>query len=404
MILISFLIAIVSISLSAWIDWKHRSPFFMLWPLSFLFFYIPLLFYWFEGGYSRYTIFEAFLYSSLCNLFYFFGVLISVRVFSFKGLTVTGLNLKPTKAKDLFIIIGIFAIPAILIINGVSLERILSSTLADKRELSYWYLISVLIASFVIPQAVYSVKNKKKLLTLGVVGVLILVSLYFRSRSMLVLFCLPAGYYLLMFTKSGGFKLFIMGLIAFFLSVFLKVIRYQGELRDGLNLSNWNDSFYYIMNEQFSSGDFSISKVFLSIIEDCSAQSWCGSFSFFAKFLSNFGLFSKERTVEYQLYDYYVTSGVGGSLHPTSYGFSYADFGGFLGAMFFLLLALYRVLVDKFLMGSPRNFAYVGFVMYFVLFFSRGSVYNGFMLLSVALLFEFLVSRGGLFLIKRRLR
>lgn len=401
MILASLILSIGSVFAAAFLDWKQKSPFFMLWPLGVLFFYLPLVVYWLDGEYPDYVIFEAFLYSSLCNFAYIVGVSLAAFLAPSNAASITGLNVFPSRAKDIVIVTAILAVPLILIMNGVSVQRILGSTLSDKRELSSWYLIIILIASFLIPQIVYSVKNKKIWMTLGIALIFLMVALYFRSRSILVLLCLPVGYYFLMFTKSGGVKIFLLGVIAFFLSVILKVVRYQGELRDGLDFSQWGESFRYVMSEQFASGDFSISKVFLSVIQDCSVQAWCGSMSFFNKVASNLGLYPKENTIEYELYDFYVQSGVGGSLHPTGYGFSYADFGGFGGVILFLLLAFYRAIIHKVLMGSNRNFAYLGFIMYFVLFFSRGSVYNSFMLLSLAAIFEVMIA-WGLFLLSKR--
>ncbi len=387
-----FIAGVLSLALAAYLDWKQRSPLLMLWPLNFLFFYLPLIVYWSYEEYHDYVMIEALSYSIFCNLAYFLTAFLLTCVFKNSYLTVCGVNFESSKFKDYLILGAALSIPLIFLLNGVGVSQILSSTLSDKRELSSWYLISILISSFLFPQIIYAIKNKKKFLIFLIVFVFLLVSLYFRSRSILVLMCLPAGYYIVRFTNFGIVKVLLLGGGAFLLSSVLKVIRYQGELKEGLNVSNWGGAFMDVIKSLFASGDFSIVKVFLQMIPDCKTSSWCGTYSFVSKFFSNFGLSPETRTIEYTLYDNYVESGVGGSLHPTGYGFSYGDAGGYLGVLFFVGLAIFRIFINRFLMNSERNYAYLGYVMYFTLFFSRGSVYNSFMLLGVALFMEALIS------------
>lgn len=86
-------------------------------------------------------------------------------------------------------------------------------------------------------------KQKDKISVSIVLAVFVLVLLFFRSRSVLSYIALPIAFYILYNTKHGLFKLSLFGVCAYFFSQLVKVIRYQGSLSDGLDISRWGESF-----------------------------------------------------------------------------------------------------------------------------------------------------------------
>jgi len=390
---VAVLACIFSILPCLWIEWKDKSPFLMIWVLNFLFVYFPLITYWLDGGFPKYLLFEAFVFIAVCQLSYFvFLVLLKLAFCDGKLSSNFRLNLKSTRKKDILIILVALSIPFILLCNGISVAALLESTLADKRSLSLWYLTILIASSFLFPHVIYTVSNKKWFLFFLTLSVFILVLLYFRSRSILVFMFLPIGFYLLFSNRRGLIWSFLIGCGVYVIAQVVKIIRYQGTLENGLNPSNWSSTAEQVISENVSRGDLSIVSVFLNVIDDCATASYCGNWSFATKLFSTMGIVGGgDKTIEYTLYDHYIGSGMGGSLHPTCFGFAYADGGGFWGIFFFLFLAMLRVSIQKSLLSTPRNLAYLGFVMYFVVFFSRGSVYNSFILVLFAFLCEILI-------------
>src|SRR5690554_5033481 len=100
-----FIAGVLSLALAAYLDWKQRSPLLMLWPLNFLFFYLPLIVYWSYGEYHDYVMIEALSYSIFCNLAYFLTAFLLTCVFKNSYLTVYGVNFESSKFKD-YLILG----------------------------------------------------------------------------------------------------------------------------------------------------------------------------------------------------------------------------------------------------------------------------------------------------------
>lgn len=381
----------LSIAPCLWLEWKDKSPFLLIWLLNFLFVYLPLTMFWFNGDFPKYLLFEAFVFIAACQLSYFiFLLLFKVAFNNGQWSPPFRLNLKSDTKKDILIIGVALAIPFILLCNGVSVADLLESTWADKRSLSLWYLAILYASAFLFPNVMYAFINKKWLLLLLILFVFMLVLLYFRSRSILIYMFLPIGYYLIFFNKRGLIWSFIMGCGVYCIAQIVKIIRYQGTLMQGLNLTNWSSTAGQVALENISKGDLSIASVFLFAIEDCAKSTyWCGDWSIPGKLLSKFGIITGvQKTIEYNLYDFYIGTEVGGSLHPTCFGVAYADGGAYWGIAYFIFLALLRVSIDKVLLPSYNNLIYMGFIMDFVVFFSRGSVYNALILLMVAFIIE----------------
>ena len=385
-------------------EWKNQSPFVMLWLLLIAFAFMPLMGIYFEGNGQNYSIAVASVFISVYNIIYLCVCLvIDFSYQSYNKKHTYALDLEISNKKSTLLALTAISIPLVLVLNGLDVNALLDSTLADKRSLTTWYLIIIILSCSLFPGLIYSTHNKKNILTIVISFVFIIIALYFRSRSMLVMLLLPIGYYFLFSARHGLIKLTILGIIAFIASQILKIIRYQGSLRDGLNIFNWGDTSEYVMSNSLESGDLSIVRVFLQITEDCGTKLICGEWSLIIKYLSKINLVDPiKSTFEYYLYDTYIESGVNGSLHPTAYGFAYGDGGQYFGVIYFFMLPFLRLFILKILIETNRNLFYIGFVMYFILYFSRGSVYNALTLLLIPMIIELCI-RIFLFIFSRKM-
>ncbi|MGQ1273465.1 O-antigen polymerase [Acinetobacter baumannii] len=386
---LSLFLAFISSLPCIYVDWKAKSPMFLFWLLNIPFVYIPFYFFIENRTFYESTFIEAANFIVLCNILYF-GLFI---LFSKTNKKYT-LDLQPTKTKDFTILAVSGVIPLILLFNGVDVQAFLESNLTSKRDLGSWYLVLLGLSAFLFSQFIYVYKNKKKILGVIIFLIFLLILFYFRSRSIIGLFFLPLFFYILFFNKEKRYILFLMVPLIFIMSQFVKAVRYQGSLNNSLDAGVVSDSFSDILAKNFTSGDLSIISVYFKTIEQCNVSLWCGEFTFFQKILSKLYFWSFEgKTVEYNLYDYLVESGVGGSLHPTSYGYAYADAAGWLGFIYFVILFFSRFLIHNVLLTSKYSYLYFGFIFYFILFFSRGSVYNGFIFLILVVGLDVVLNR-----------
>lgn len=382
MVYISLFTALISSVPCLYMDWRGKSPMVLFWLLNIPFVYLPFYFFTQESTFDLATLTTAGLFIALCNLTY------TVLFFIYPDTKKYELDLSVNKSRDLFVCITGLLILSVLFFNGVDLNSFLASNLASKRDLGSWYLIVLALSALLFSQTIYLYNRKSISLWLYVVSIFLLILLYFRSRSIIGMFFLPLFFYILFFDKSKRYLLVIAIPLIFLLAQLIKAIRYQGSISNSLE-GGVQGSLTEILGKNFTSGDLSIISVYFKSIESCNVSTWCGNFTFFQKVLSKFYFWSfEEKTIEYQLYDSFIESGVGGSLHPTSYGYAYADGGGFLGIIYFIVLFLSRVSIHKILLLSRYNYLYFGFIMYFILFFSRGSIYNGFIFLLLVVLID----------------
>lgn len=397
MIYIAIILAIVFSAWPFFVDYKDKSPFVLLWPLNFIFVLLPVVTNYFIGTYSTEVILEALFFYIVCNFLY------CMTVIFLKGLStgfqfstsVQNFDISPSRKKDSIVYACAALMILIFIVNGISIDRILSSTLSDKRDLSIWYLLILYLAAYLFPYTLYAYFNKKRLMFFGLMCLYCLILLYFRSRSILAFVFLSFLYYILFWVRRGYVYILTLGVTVLILSQVLKVIRYQGALREGLSIERISDGITAVImgNLDSGSGDLSIANVFLDIVRDHQTAFWSGGWLLIVKFFGRFLGYDGSRTIEYVLWDNYYAAGINGSLHPTGYGYFFADAGGFVGAIFFILLAFLRLFVQRLMIGV-NPVAYLGFVMYFVLFFSRGSVYNGTMILLVGVTLGFLLNKA----------
>jgi hypothetical protein len=386
MISLLFIIAGFLTFVPFYIDFKSRSPFVLLWLLNFVFVFLPIFVnYVSNSNYSEKVIQESLLFYSACNLIYTLVVL-----FVFKGdkyLKIVDFPLGSYNHTIYLIYIAILVIIITFIASGVSFNRVINSTLEDKRELGGAQLVIIFFISFLSPYVIWLLKEKKYKTFLAIILIYLIILLYYRSRSILSFMLLPLAYYFFIWGRKGKIKLVVLGGLAYFISQIIKVIRYQGALTNGLSYDVIANNLPTIIKSNFEEGrgDLSIGTIYLNVVRDYSEGIVFGNFTIIEKFLSKFFPFINEpRTIEYLLWDFYYDFGNGGgSLHPTCYGVAYGD-GAWYGIIYFIILAFLRSYIQIIIIMT-KDLKMLGFTMYFILFFSRGSIYNGFIFMFIPL-------------------
>lgn len=368
---------------------RDKSPFVFLWLIGYILIIFPVLIH----DYPDYVIQTVFLFYVLSILTYLiFAIFLRWTFISNKRIIgIVDFQTQISKFDQVFIVFAVVTIILILIYNNLNIVSILYSGWLAKREMKGISSLAIifLIAS-ISPYIVACFYNRKWLYLTLIFFSVIIILLFFRSRAILGLVFLPIGYYLFYNVKKGRVLLIILGCIGFLFSFLIKIIRYQGSLENGLNTETITETLPNIIESEFSkgNGDLYVGNFFYKIVEDESKSPL-----YFAKFTipNKFAGFllldrSSDKTIEYLLYDYYILPGISGSLHPTGFGVAYGDTGGFIGILYFIVLAFLRVVLHFFLNLLKDN-KLIGFTMSFVLFFARGSVYNSLILLIVAFLF-----------------
>ena len=395
MIQLLFFMALVSTIIPLRIEIKDKSPFFLLWLFNIIFVLLPLYVNNWGGLYSERTLIIALLYYLLANIIYtislsLFRVFKKYRGYSIEIISFPLTSYKHTGSFVLFLILGIVLV---FLSEGISFSRFYSSNLTDKRNLGGVQILLVLFLSCLAPFSIFYFLKKQKIKAFAIFFIFLVILLYFRSRSLLSLLFLPIAYYVFFWVKRGKGLLVFFGAFVYLISQVVKVIRYQGALSDGLSYKVIKEQLPVIIESNFKvgTGDLSIVEFYIRVIEDYYSAYWSGNWLFFKKFFNLFIPGTENiKTIEYELWDYYFSFGTNGSMHPTLYGYSYAD-GGIFGVLFFVFLAFSRVHINT-LINNTKDVRILGIVMYFVLFASRGSLYNSFILLFSTLSLWYIAS------------
>lgn len=383
MYILAFLIAIALAIWTGKLEFQHRHVTFMLWPLSIVFLYLPMIIFAFNGQeYLKNGIYNIFSFISLCNLAYLFSFLLLRSKF------ISPMNYKQVSDQSYqkYIMIGLLFSAAILILlSDLSIYRVLQSDLKDKQSLGLLYLLFIFIICLLGGQVIASLENRNYSLLIISSILSIFLMMYFRSRSIIAVFIFSYLYYYLWVRNGSIYKVALIGVASGFLATALKAIRYQGELSNITDFSKLKNTFIFIFENLLETGDLSIHKYLYFIFENCSTLSFCFKYSNAQKLISHTQLVSAPDTLfEYALYDVYAEQGVGGSLHPSIYGIAYGDNGYLLGILFMFALGLFCFAVSR--LCNSRNFYYfIGFISYYVTFVSRGSFYNATVLLLVGI-------------------
>lgn len=393
-----FLIALVFLSWLAcvYIDYKDKNPFFFLWMLLILFVYIPLLVNFNMAVIDIEITNSILFFSFLSQTTYVFSSIFFLGLFN-KG--VIRLNRKEISINNLgklpiyTMYLGSLFVFIIFLINGIGYSELMSATFLTKREIGSSSLFILIVSAVVLAQSYFIFKSKSLIHISYYLFFFAVVILFYKSRSIIILGLLPLLYYLLFLSKSKKYLIFIalVAPIILLATQFLRALRYQGALVN-LDIDRLMEDVSQNMKLLFVEGDFSVINIYFNIIRDCDFVNWCGDFTLIQSIAGLMTTLSGVKTLEYYLYDYYVSPGSNGSLHPTLFGFFYGDFGGYLGFLFFILIGLLRSYISTFVINSKFYFLFIGFAMYFTLFMARGSVYNSFVFMVMALLLLFILN------------
>lgn len=389
-LIILIILTIISWSACVFMDFFDRNPFLFIWVLSLFFVYIPL-YVSFKLELIGINVVNIVLISAILSHFvYIISALFFLGLFNNGKYRVKRDIVERSDEKKSMVVmyLGIFLVFIIFIINGIGISEIMNATFLTKRELGNSSLLILITSSVVLAQSYHVIKSKNVLNIVFYSVFFIVIVAYYKSRSIIILALLPLIYYLIFFTKKKKYKIgvLIVGPLILIGSQLLRSLRHQGSLLN-FDSDRLFVDFYSSISNIFIEGDFAVINVYFNIIRDCDSAHWCGDFTLIQSLLGLLTQLQGTKTLEYYLYDYYIAAGFNGSLHPTFLGFLYGDTGGFIGCTFFMFLGFLRSYISKFILDTSYFFLFIGFVMYFSLFFTRGSVYNSlvFLLMSIAI-------------------
>lgn len=386
----------ISWSLCIYLDYKGKSPFFFLWMLLIVFIYLPLLVNYNLNNVSLDSAVVILFFAVMSQLTYFFssiffGGLLNKGKFIILKEDFNKFNLGNMPVYTMYF--GVLLVFFLLYLNGIGYSELMNATFLTKREIGFYNLLILIVSAVVLAQSYFIFKTKNIFHIFVYLFFFLVVVLFYKSRSILILGLLPLLYYLIFVNKNKKYLTYVLVVLPlFFISAqFLRALRFQGAL-NSFDIGRLIDDVKYNLAVIFIEGDFSVINVFFNIIRDCSQVNWCGDYTLVKSIVGVVTQLDGVKTLEYYLYDYYVSPGSNGSLHPTLFGFMYGDFGGLIGFIFFIFLGFLRSYISNYIMGNKYFFIFIGFSMYFVLFMARGSVYNSLIFLFFSFFLIFLLS------------
>lgn len=378
-----------------YVDYKDKNPIIFLWMLLIIFVYLPL--------YVNYNL--GYIELPTVNIILFFAFMSCVTYFLsnifFRGIMGNGIlrlerriDFIDPGSKPIYVLyLGSFLVYIIFIFNGIGYSELMSASFLTKREIGIGSLLILIISAITLAQSYFIFKTKNIIHILYYFIFFGIIIAFYKSRSIIILGLLPLMYYMFFWNRNK--KLLLLSIlfapIILLTTQMLRALRYQGSLVnfDFNKLILDTSSNLKLL---FLEGDFAVINVFFNIIRDCHNVNWCGDFTLLKSLAGLLTSLSGVKTLEYYLYDYYVNPGLNGSLHPTLFGFLYGDFGGYFGFLFFIFLGFISACISKYFLTSRFFFLFNGFVMYFVLFMARGSVYNSLIFIILAFVILFLIT------------
>jgi len=380
LITFSFLFALSNVA-CFYIDYKQRHPFLFIWAFNIPFVVIPFFYSVFFSGVNYDVLINAILFSTLCNVVYLASTLslLKAGVFGFRCFDLQSIDSKLNYFYGKFWLVFTLALLTIIIIlfyPNYSASRGGSLQLATMYSMMF---MSSFLYLFYI--------KKSRLLWLVVISCVFFL-VVFKSRGALAYVVIP----LMFIYIAKGIDLKKMAYliaIAIFLLLLVVVIKsFRWISNDGGGgVIQILDTSLYIFSVLFTKGELALINNFYDVYETCGAsQSFCYNWTVINKFFV--ARFTGEPTLNaaYLIWNFIKgTYNVGGSLHSLSYGVAFFD-GGWLGVIYFIFLAFLRMLIFI-LMKNKYSLMFLGPVLYFTLFFSRGSLYNSLMPLVVCFMF-----------------
>jgi oligosaccharide repeat unit polymerase len=381
-------------TLMFFVELKDKSLFFLIWPILLGFTAVPILReYLIHPNHQPNNITFALVVAVLFNSCYM-AVYFLTRSSSRQKLPKEGLyRTEFTVSNPIYILAGIvFFLVAVLTVSGLGVVEITESTWKDKGELGFFAVLVLYATSLLSGLLCKMLDDRRYVLAFLSALIILAVVVFFRTRSLIAMAAISMVIYAIMARGFSVAWLIPMFALVFISSIALRALRFMGSLNNA-TWQGFQHNMAASLDSIFESGDLSIYRVYLQIIDQCDVTISCFELSYFTS-LGRFLGFETIPRFEYVLYDTLVQAGVGGSLHPTAYGIAYGDFGIAGGALFFGLLPLFHSAINKFALAG-RFFVIIGFVSPYIVFLPRGSIYNSASLLIVGVILSYFFARRG---------
>jgi hypothetical protein len=371
------------------VEYKHKSPFIIVWLALIVVFFIPhsgdiILG---EFHYKSSTYEEASLFSlgfNLVYLFFRFFLLKKINILQYDPACETNAFILPYLEKLFFLVSGSFI--GLIVFQGYSLMEV---TWTERRLASGGItLILAYLWNIATVPIIYSLITRKYFKSAIFSIIFAIVILILRTRSFLVPVLFPFLIYAIYLPANFSKKIIgiaISSIIIIISVIVLIQIRYMGSLNEFVNSGATpilESSIYYITQKK---GELSLRDGlyhFLEIENKFGALGQGVTYKRIAM-LPLASSFSAGLKPPDLMYDMALAMGAqlnGASFHPTLYGDAYANFGwlGFLLGSFYAFVASG---LDCILQWSRRwkiQLLLLSPFCYLYVFVARGSVYNGF--------------------------
>lgn len=364
------------------LDYDAKHPFLMIWLYNIPFVVIPGVYAIYFSTYDLKVVSAFFIFSSLCQLVYLGSSLLMPST------KLKYHHIKKVNTQDFrFVAFFCFYIPLFLsailfILNFPSFVDSRGSYL----QMFYAYSIMYLVGFW------YYFKSKSKIYVFIIFLIFSFQILVFKSRGSFSYIVMPFVFFMVSRGISFKviFKLFSIVTVLFFCIIILKSYRWASN-SGGANLSILIDGFFYIFSVLFTKGELSLINHAFFVFDLCSGDDYiCNQATTVDKLIASRFFDYSVSGAAYQIWDLITHQyGVGGSLHSLSYGVAFFDLK-YYGVLYFLALSFMRLLTS-YILTINYGLLIIGPLMYFCLFFSRGSVYNSIVpfLISVFLFFCF---------------
>lgn len=374
---LSLLFFVLTLSFSFFMDYKVKHPFLMIWLYNIPFVVLPGIYAVYNSTYPSSTINGFFLFAAFCQLVYcFLALLLPQHNNSFIVKDVT-LNSELKLVAPICFYIPLILTVILILLNYPNLVKSRGGSL----QIIYAYSIMYLVGFW------YFYKSKSKVYTFLIILILLFQILVFKSRGSFAYIVMPFVFFSI--CRGLNFKALIwLALISVsLLSLVIMLKSYRWASNSGaVDVELLSSGFMYIMSVLFTKGELALINHSFFVYEICTGNSpICGQATLIDKlFASRISDYNVEGAA-YQIWDRVTGQiGVGGSLHSLSYGVAFFDLK-YLGVFYFVALALLRALIS-FILPVSYGLLVIGPLMYFCLFFSRGSVYNSLVPLVVSLI------------------
>lgn len=368
-----------------YIDYKQNHPFLLIWAFNVPFVVIPFFYSIVTTSVEVDVLFNVIIFSLLCNLTYLITNFIFIRCgfFHVKCFNLESIN---SGLNEFYSKVWLYFTLSLLLFIIILYFPNYESSRGGALQLGAMYAI-MFMSSFLY----LFYEKKSPSLWLAVIGCLFFL-IVFKSRGALAYVIVP--FIFIYIIKGINFKklafLFMTSIVLLMLVIFIKSYRWLSNDGGG-DFLQLMDTAFYIFSVLLTKGELALINNFYGAYIVCeNSPMHCYNWTLIDKLL--IARFTDEPTLNAAYVIWNLIEGnpnVGGSLHSLSYGVSFFD-GKWFGVIYFFFLSFFRVQVF-YLMKNTYSLMFLGPVIYFTLFFSRGSMYNAIMPLIACFIIYFIV-------------